>query len=210
MSSVIPSHSGTCSTGCTPQATGGGSRCDTRIPASTGCCTGSIQPAAHGSSMPAAAAIPLGTVNVHSMLSPEGKAARLALLEHLINTGRPFDSASESLGVHDAFLPELEAQHVFARTSSRQIGFAYPVSAIPTTHRVLLADGRSFFAMCAVDAMGSHFALHQDITIHSRCAQSGSPIQVSIKNGMLDALSPAETHAIHVDLTKFTNWAASC
>ncbi len=154
--------------------------------------------------------IPPGTVNVHARLSDPAKTARLALLDHLISTGQPFDQRTTSLGEHDAHLAELDALHAVARNAAGQIAFAYPVSTSPTAHRVHLADGRSFHAMCAVDAMGSHFTLGQDVVIHSRCAQSGAPITVKLENGRITGLEPASVHAIHVDLTKFTNWATSC
>ena len=49
------------------------------------------------------------------------------------------------------------------------VAFAYPVSAWPTDHEVSLADGRRFYAMCAVDALGSAFNFGQDASIVSRC-----------------------------------------
>ena len=37
---------------------------------------------------------------------------------------------------------------------AKNVNFIYPVSSLETNHRVTLADGREFTAMCAIDAMG--------------------------------------------------------
>ena len=39
---------------------------------------------------------------------------------------------------------------------------AYPFSARPTRHRLRLVDGRSYWAMCAIDALGIPYMLDSD------------------------------------------------
>lgn len=90
------------------------------------------------------------------------------------------------------------------------INFCYPVSALPTNHHVYLDDGREFTSMCAIDALGATFVFNEDTTIKSKCAVTGEVIEVRVENGKIKSATPADIHAIHVDLSKFTNWAASC
>ena len=91
-----------------------------------------------------------------------------------------------------------------------QIVFAYPVSKKPTNHHVILADGRDFFSMCAIDALGSTFVFGQDTDISSVCPVSGEEIHVTVKDKEIEGYSPENIYAIHVDLSAVENWAANC
>jgi hypothetical protein len=50
---------------------------------------------------------------------------------------------------------------------------------VPTPH-VVEADGRTYFANCAWDALGVPAALHRPGIVHSRCAQSGEPLDLAV------------------------------
>lgn len=61
------------------------------------------------------------------------------------------------------------------------INFIYPVSALPTNHKVTLRDNRSFSAMCAIDAIGTSCTFNQDVRINSICSVTGREIEIVIK-----------------------------
>lgn len=67
---------------------------------------------------------------------------------------------------------------------------AYPFSAQETRHRVVFADGRQVYALCATDALGIHFMLNEPITILSRCPCCEWETKVTVKNGMIDSCKP--------------------
>ena len=90
------------------------------------------------------------------------------------------------------------------------ITFSYPVSALPTSHRVTLADGRSFYAMCAVDALGAAFTFNQDIRVDSQCSHCRQPVRIKIGDREIVDLKPAATHVLHVDLNRYDNWSGNC
>lgn len=90
------------------------------------------------------------------------------------------------------------------------IQFLYPVSALPTNHQVTLADGRNFYAMCGIDAMGSTLTFNQDVHIESQCSQCGEEVVLDIKDGNIDYLSSEEIHVIHLDSDKNEEWAGNC
>lgn len=153
---------------------------------------------------------------ITSRLDSEEHALRLALMNRIISAGGP-------VAINDlATLPDIYGKDfgtLFSRmvdkqvlvvNEQKQVQFAYPVSALPTPHRVQLADDRSFYAMCAIDAMGSTFTFEQDILITSRCSQCSEPIKLKLRDGQIETLQPAKTHVLHVDLNKFGDWSGNC
>jgi hypothetical protein len=59
------------------------------------------------------------------------------------------------------------------------IRMAPPFSGVATQH-VVKAEGVSFFANCAWDALGIPAALRQPATVYSRCEQSKEPLQLEV------------------------------
>lgn len=69
---------------------------------------------------------------------------------------------------------------------------AYPFSATPTPHRVLLT-GRKVFALCAVDALGIPAMLQEAASISSCCAHCGAPVEVQARPESLTRYLPSGT-----------------
>jgi hypothetical protein len=69
---------------------------------------------------------------------------------------------------------------------------AFPFSAIATPFRVL-ANGRTYFANCAWDAVAFHSMLGTDIAIDSFCHHCAAPISISMSGGRATRVEPAET-----------------
>lgn len=60
----------------------------------------------------------------------------------------------------------------------------YPVSGVPTSHRVTTAGAKPVYSMCAVDALGIPFMLERDAVIESVDPTDGTPIRVEIRDGV--------------------------
>jgi hypothetical protein len=84
---------------------------------------------------------------------------------------------------------------------------AYPVSSVATSHKVTLADGRTLYAMCAIDALGCCFEFGQPVQVESTCRLCGRPVCADV-GGVDDVVAkPPNAYAVHVDLDQYENWA---
>jgi hypothetical protein len=154
--------------------------------------------------------------SIHSRLTEPERLVRMALINEIIDTGGPLDD--EALAALDArYDLDVEAitlsllnKRVIVENAEGDIAFIYPVSGLPTPHKVRLQDGRAFHAMCAVDALGAAFTFAQDVSVASVCSHCEVPIKVEIRDGKFTALEPATTHVLHADLNKIENWVAGC
>ncbi len=158
--------------------------------------------------------------SIDSKLSQEEKIIRRYLMNYVIDNGQAFNMNNLSKIVDDvkimgeekvvSILDRLLKKNVIVADEEGNINFIYPVSAMPTNHRIKLQDGREFTAMCAIDAIGTAFTFKQDVDIESKCSNCGSNIKVSVKNGELYSYEPNDLHILHVDLNKNANWSGSC
>ncbi len=158
----------------------------------------------------------LSIESISSRLTGVERKLRHYLLEQIIESGRPVNINSlkqpeelRQLNTDD-LIKSMVAKRVIVPDEEGNINFAYPVSALPTNHKVTLKDGRKLYAMCAVDAMGTAFTLKQDVCIDSICSHCGQEITVVIENEKIVELNPASAHVLHVDLENVDNWAGSC
>lgn len=102
--------------------------------------------------------------------------ARPAVAEIAARTNATMDSVRESFG-------RLRAQRVLVlEADGESIRMAPPFSGVPTQH-VVTANGVSYFANCAWDALGIPAALQSPATVHSRCEQSLEPLDLQIGTG---------------------------
>lgn len=153
--------------------------------------------------------------SIASRLTPSENAFRLWLMDYTINEGAPYnihDGAKMGRELRDlpALISSLAGKRAIVLDTNGNVSFVYPVSALPTNHKVTLSDGRAFFAMCAIDALGAAFTFQQDIDVDSACSECGQRIHVEIKDGLIAGLSPPTAHVLHVDLNKTSDWAGSC
>ncbi len=106
-------------------------------------------------------------------------------------------------------LTGMQKKGVFV-ADENEVKFIYPVSALPTPHRVKRMDGNEFYSMCAIDSIGTYFTFHQDVEINSRCCETGEEVNLKLSNGKLVSYFPEDLHILHVDLNNHTNWAGDC
>jgi hypothetical protein len=111
---------------------------------------------------------------------------KVAVYRHFAATGvRP--SPGETAGRVGADTPavleayrRLRTQRVLVlEADGASIRMAPPFSGVATQH-VVEAEGVSYFANCAWDALGIPAALQRPATVLSRCEQSGDPLRLEI------------------------------
>jgi hypothetical protein len=73
---------------------------------------------------------------------------------------------------------------------------AYPFSARPTRHRVILHVGRSFHAMCAIDALGIPYMLDERSEVESREPEADRVVRVTIDPDWEPAWTPTQAVAV--------------
>lgn len=101
-------------------------------------------------------------------------------------------------------LRELEAvRHMALVKSTARILMAFPFSAVATPFRVA-ANGRSYFANCAWDAIAFHAMLGTEIRVDSFCHHCAEPITIEMRDGGVIRADPPET-IVHLALPP-TRW----
>lgn len=158
--------------------------------------------------------------SIDSRFNNSDKKIRRYLMNYTIKNEHPFnldDLSKISEDIKDMTKEEiknslevLENKNGIVIDEEKNVNFIYPVSGLPTNHRVKLADGSEFYAMCAIDAVGTAFTFKQDVEIVSQCSHCGNEVNVSIKNGKISSYEPFDLHILHVDLNKNSNWSGSC
>ncbi len=84
---------------------------------------------------------------------------------------------------------KLERADILTRKDG-EIVSTYPFSALKTRHRVVFADDRRAYALCATDALGISFMLNEPITILSMCPWCEGEMDVTVKNGEIASRKP--------------------
>ncbi|MCC5909039.1 MAG: hypothetical protein JJT76_01205 [Clostridiaceae bacterium] len=154
--------------------------------------------------------------SIHSNLNLKERAVRKCLIEHVLENkascGSRHIASKLKMGVEEleATMDSLIEKNAIVTDENKNVQFIYPVSTLPTEHKVILQDGRWLYAMCAIDAMGVAFTLQQDISITSQCAACGEEVDIEMVKGEITYVQPEEVHILHMDLSKIDNWAGSC
>jgi hypothetical protein len=96
---------------------------------------------------------------------------------------------AEALGldrqdVEQAFRRLHDAHALVLEPDTTKIRMLNPFSVVETPHRVY-ADGRSWYANCAWDALGIPGALHGDGVIQSPCPDCGELLELEVRDGQL-------------------------
>jgi Alkylmercury lyase len=113
-----------------------------------------------------------------SGLDPAARRLYALILYRFTEGGPPDRDELSRLGLDEDALSELVERDLVALGPDGQVAVAYPFSAVPTRHQVRTADGRAYWAMCAIDALGMPYLLHQAAEIHAR--EPGSDLAITI------------------------------
>jgi hypothetical protein len=112
-----------------------------------------------------------------------GELVLVAILFDLLHDHAPTSQGLRVLtGLGDAVEPTLtELAHVGAivRDGKGTIVAAYPLSAIPTSHRIEL-DSLHPWANCAFDALAVPKMVGQNGVVQSRCGHCGAPTRIVV------------------------------
>jgi len=113
-------------------------------------------------------------------------------------TAAHFDfGADEAIAIYQ----ELNRRHAFfLEPGTLSIRIANPFSAVPTSFRVH-AQGRSYWANCAWDALGIPAALHCDAIVEATYAGSEQPVTLTIRDGQVETVD-----AVAHFLVPFDRW----
>lgn len=144
--------------------------------------------------------------SIASKLTAEENALRNQIINAIVNTHQPY---CPDAGERD-MVESLQKKNALAVNAEGKIESIYPISAKETVHRVTLADGRTTYVMCAIDALGCAYTFRQDIVIDSVCSNSGVPIHIEVKDGVIAHASSDEIRILHADLKASDNWASCC
>jgi hypothetical protein len=129
-------------------------------------------------------------------LSRSEDEARKFILKEFARTGKP-PSANAIAGemqlpspasVRD-LIEKLHKADILTREGDEIIS-AYPFSAQATRHKVTFQDGHEVYALCATDALGIHFMLHEDITVRSRCPECEGEMKIVVRDGKVTSSIP--------------------
>ena len=162
----------------------------------------------------------IGEKNISRKFNERENALRFFLMNFIIDHKRAFDLSQDAPRAMDAChmsqeeyrdaISVLRERDGIVSDEDQKICSVYPVSALETEHQVLLGDGRSCFAMCAIDALGTAFSFQQDVEIRSRCAVSGREIRISVRDASIASASPENFYALTFKLEELTNWSGFC
>jgi Alkylmercury lyase len=139
-----------------------------------------------------------------SGLHPAARRLYALILYRFSEGGPPERDELTRLGVGADALSELVERDLVQLGSDSQIAAAYPFSAAPTRHQVRTEDGRAHRAMCAIDAFGMPYLLHDAAEIRAREPGSDRTITITID-------PTAQTlHAVPADAAVVVARAGGC
>ena len=91
-------------------------------------------------------------------------------------------------------IDDLERKDMILRKrGTKKIISVYPLSLVPTAHRIVLENGRELFAMCAADALGIPVMFNRNVRIVSECKLCKQEIIIDIRNGDIVSMSNPTT-----------------
>ncbi len=129
-------------------------------------------------------------------LSPAEDDARKYILREFARAGK---APSDKTIAETMKLPSIESARLLVERLHKadiltkegdEIVSAYPFSAKATRHKVIFQDGHEIYALCATDALGIHFMLHEDIIVRSQCPECESEIKIEVKDGNIASCAP--------------------
>ena len=116
---------------------------------------------------------------------------RFFILQYFVSNTRPpevKETAAQFKISQEAAKAAYQELHrrdaIYLEPGMHRIRMAFPFSAVPTPHRVL-AQGKSYWANCAWDALAIPAAMHCEADINTSCAENQKPIFLMVRDGRI-------------------------
>ncbi len=154
--------------------------------------------------------------NIHGMLDDEEHKLRSILLNQIVQSSGAVDFSELTLqamaaGINvTSALKGLIDKGLAAMQDGGKITGLYPLSTLPTNHRVQIKGGNSVYAMCAIDSLGVAYELEKDVVISSSCSYCKRNIIIEIVEEKVSMVTPDTALALHVSLSDYKDWASTC
>lgn len=140
-------------------------------------------------------------------ISAEEEKLREEIMSYIIKEHKAYPIKKEQQKIVES----LAERNILTINLNNEVESIYPISSRPTNKKVLFDDGRYSYAMCAIDAMGFHYAFNEPITIEGECQKCGEKIKLRLENGLVNVLVGNEDiHVLHTDLEQKDNWSCCC
>lgn len=141
-------------------------------------------------------------------LTETEKAIRKEILTYIIKNHKPFPTDTYK---HKLLLQIMAEKNLLSFDEKGDVQSIYPISAIHTNKKVIFENGDWAYAMCAIDAIGCHYAFSQKVTIEGECQHCGEKLRIQVEKGKVTVLEgPEDIYILHTDLESTTNWSCYC
>lgn len=148
------------------------------------------------------------TKPIVSKLNEDENELREKIMDYILLNHKPFPIKGHS---YEELIRGMASKNVLSINENDEIDSIYPVSAFETNKKVIFEDGSYAYAMCAIDAIGFHYAFHKPIIIEGKCQNCGDSIKLEVKQGKIRVLEgKEEVHVLHTDLENKESWSCSC
>lgn len=140
-------------------------------------------------------------------ISEEEQVLREEVMEYIIKEHKPYPISEDK----QAIFADLAKRNILAINEDNCVESIYPVSARATNKKVVFDDGRFAYAMCAIDAIGFHYAFHEPVTIEGECQNCGEALKLRVEDGLIKVIEGSEDiHILHTDLGQKEQWSCCC
>ncbi len=143
------------------------------------------------------------TNNINDKLNDDEKQLRLNLIQQIINTNKP-------IIFEDKYQPLLEKD--ILQIQNQKIDIVYPF-ALHKTNKVVKNhhNNKSYYAMCAIDALGMYFTINEPIEIMSECELTKEPIHLVIHNDHIHIETDnKDIRVLFTELSNDKQWSNNC
>jgi hypothetical protein len=131
-------------------------------------------------------------------LDPNARRLYALILYRFTEGGPPDRDELSRLGLGDDAISELVERDLAQLGPDGQVAVAYPFSTMPTPHQVRTQHGQSYWAMCAIDALGMPYLIHQAAEIRAREPGSDRAITIAIDAHRLRELVASGAQLVEV------------
>ncbi|HHU6750705.1 TPA: organomercurial lyase [Staphylococcus pseudintermedius] len=136
-------------------------------------------------------------------LTQEENNLRLEIIDKICNNPK------ESIAIKPEFESLIDKNVVIAEKGT--LVSIYPISLQPTNKLVYTKKSATpVYAMCAIDAIGVHYTIHEAITIKSEDALTHVPIYLTVKNGQMINQNDQDVFVLYKAITQKENCNLEC